>query len=250
MLLKDQAVIVTGGASGLGAATARKLAAQGAKVAMFDLNAKLAETVAAELKGVAVTCDVSDATRPKPRSRRRPRRMDPRACWSTAPASARQRVVGSEGPMPLDDFDKVITVNLIGTFNMLRLAATEMSKSSPATASAASSSTPLGRRLRRPDRPGGLFGLEGRHRRHDAADRARVRAVRRPRDDDRAGHVPDAAARQPAAGSQESLSAAIPFPPRLGHADEFAALALTSSRIRYLNGEEMRLDGAMRMAPK
>jgi NAD(P)-dependent dehydrogenase (short-subunit alcohol dehydrogenase family) len=61
MLLKDQAVIVTGGASGLGAATARKLAGQGAKVAVFDLNAKLAETVAAEIKGVAVACDVSDA---------------------------------------------------------------------------------------------------------------------------------------------------------------------------------------------
>ena len=80
MQLKDQVAIVTGGASGLGAATARRLAAQGAKVAVCDLNAKLAETVAAEIPGVAVACDVADAASPKPRSRRPPRRMVRHAC--------------------------------------------------------------------------------------------------------------------------------------------------------------------------
>ena len=89
MQLKDQAAIVTGGASGLGAATARKLAAQGAKVAVCDLNAKLAETVAAEIGGVAVACDVADAASAEAADRRgRRRRMARRACWSTAPASA------------------------------------------------------------------------------------------------------------------------------------------------------------------
>src|SRR5471032_879885 len=94
MQLKDQAVIVTGGASGLGAATARRLAKEGARVAVCDLNAKLAQSVAADI-GIA------------------------------------KRVFGREGPMPLADFDKVIRVNLIGSFNMLRLATAEMSKLEP-----------------------------------------------------------------------------------------------------------------------
>ena len=80
MQLKDQAAIVTGGASGLGAATARRLAAQGAKVAVCDLNAKLAETVAAEIKGVAVACDVADAASAEAAIARPPRRMVRRAC--------------------------------------------------------------------------------------------------------------------------------------------------------------------------
>ena len=87
MQLKDQAAIVTGGASGLGAATARRLAAQGAKVAVCDLNAKLAESVAAEIKGIAVACDVSDAASAEAAIATAPRRMDRRACWSIAPAS-------------------------------------------------------------------------------------------------------------------------------------------------------------------
>jgi len=87
MQLKDQAAIVTGGASGLGAATARRLAAAGAKVAVCDLNAKLAETVAAEIGGVAVVCDVSDAASAEaPSSRVQGPR--PAGCWSIAPASA------------------------------------------------------------------------------------------------------------------------------------------------------------------
>src|ERR1700730_3602569 len=111
MKLKDQAAIVTGGASGLGAATARRLAAQGARVAVCDLNAKLAESVAAEIGGVAVVCDVADA--------------------SSAEDAVAKRVSGREGPMPLTDFEKVIKVNLIGSFNMLRLATAEMSKLEP-----------------------------------------------------------------------------------------------------------------------
>ena len=81
MQLKDQAAIVTGGASGLGAATARRLAAQGAKVAVCDLNEKLAEAVAAEIGGVAVICDVSTRPRPKPPLPRQPQPMVRRACW-------------------------------------------------------------------------------------------------------------------------------------------------------------------------
>src|ERR1700759_282990 len=132
MQLKDQAAIVTGGASGLGAATARKLAAQGAKVAVFDLNAKLAESVAAEIKGIAVACDVSDAASAEAAIAAASKAHGPaRVLVNCAGIGVAKRVVGRDGPMALGDFDKVIKVNLIGTFNMLRLAATDMAKLEP-----------------------------------------------------------------------------------------------------------------------
>src|SRR3569832_2025650 len=132
MLLKDQAAIVTGGASGLGAATARKLAAQGAKVAVFDLNAKLAEEVAAEIKGTAVVCDVSDAAAAEAGIAQASKAHGPaRVLVNCAGIGVAKRVIGREGPMALADFDRVIRINLIGSFNMLRLASTEMSKLEP-----------------------------------------------------------------------------------------------------------------------
>src|SRR5256886_16673859 len=132
MQLKDQAAIVTGGASGLGAATARKLAAQGARVAVFDLNAKLAESVAAELKGVAVACDVSDAASAESAIAQAAKAHGPaRVLVNCAGIGVAKRVIGKEGPMPLTDFDRVIKVNLIGSFNMLRLATAEMAKLEP-----------------------------------------------------------------------------------------------------------------------
>src|SRR5579859_4166549 len=132
MQLKDQAAIVTGGASGLGAATARKLAAQGAKVAICDLNAKLAESVAAEIKGVAVACDVTDAASGEAAIAAAAKAHGPaRVLINCAGIGLAKRVVGREGPMPLADFDRVIKVNLIGSFNMLRLATVEMSKLEP-----------------------------------------------------------------------------------------------------------------------
>src|ERR1700686_2535291 len=132
MQLKDQAVIVTGGASGLGAATARRLASQGAKVAVCDLNARLAEAVAAEIKGVAVVCDVADAASAEAAIAAASKAHGPaRVLVNCAGIGVAKRVIGRDGPMPLADFDKVIRVNLIGSFNMLRLAATDMSKLEP-----------------------------------------------------------------------------------------------------------------------
>ena len=132
MQLKDQAAIVTGGASGLGAATARRLAAQGAKVAVCDLNAKLAESVAAEIKGVAVVCDVADASSAEAAVVAASKAHGPaRVLVNCAGIGVAKRVIGRDGPMPLADFDKVIKVNLIGSFNMLRLATAEMSKLEP-----------------------------------------------------------------------------------------------------------------------
>src|SRR3982751_5475898 len=132
MQLKDQAAIVTGGASGLGAATARRLAAQGAKVAVCDLNAKLAESVAAEIKGVAVVCDVADAASAEAAIATASKAHGAaRVLVNCAGIGAAKRVIGRDGPMPLADFDRIVRVNLIGSFNMLRLATAEMSKLEP-----------------------------------------------------------------------------------------------------------------------
>ena len=127
MQVKEQAAIVTGGASGLGAATARRLAAQGAKVAVCDLNAKLAETVAAEIGGTAVVCDVSDSASAEAAIAEAARAHGPaRILVNCAGIGVAKRVIGKEGPMALADFDRVIKVNLIGSFNMLRLATSAM----------------------------------------------------------------------------------------------------------------------------
>src|SRR5215472_6703954 len=132
MQLKGQAAIVTGGASGLGAATARRLAKEGAKVAVCDLNTKLAEAVAAEIGGVAVTCDVADASSGEAAIVAAAKAHGPaRVLINCAGIGVAKRVVGREGPMALADFDRVIRVNLIGSFNMLRLAAVDMSKLEP-----------------------------------------------------------------------------------------------------------------------
>src|SRR5205807_4187248 len=120
MQMKDQAAIVTGGASGLGAATARKLAALGARVAVCDLNAKLAESVAAEIGGVAVACDVSDAASAEAAIVAASKAHGAaRVLVNCAGIGVAKRVIGRDGPMPLADFDRVIKVNLIGSFNML-----------------------------------------------------------------------------------------------------------------------------------
>src|SRR5436853_6084269 len=121
MQLKDQAAIVTGGASGLGAATARKLSALGARVAVCDLNLKLAESVAAEIGGVAVACDVSDAASAEAAVAAVSKAHGPaRVLMNCAGIGVAKRVIGREWPMPRAGFDKLSKVNLIGSFDMPR----------------------------------------------------------------------------------------------------------------------------------
>ena len=253
MQLKDQAAIVTGGAAGLGAATARRLAAQGAKVAVCDLNAKLAETVAAEIGGVAVICDVSDAASAEAAVVAAARAHGPaRVLVNCAGIGAAKRVVGREGPMPLADFNRIIQVNLIGSFNMLRLATTEMSKLEPlaggergvviSTASVAAYDGQIGQSAYSASK-GGIVAMTLPIARELAQFGIRVLAIApglflTPL----LGGLPQEA--------QDSLSAAIPFPRRLGHADEFASLAMHMIDNPYLNGEVVRLDASLRMAPR
>src|ERR1700712_4351086 len=132
MKLSRIAAIVTGGGSGLGRATAAALAAKGAKVTVLDVNPAAAEETAKSFGGLAVACDVADeasvsAALAKAASARGPARI----LVNCAGMGAAKRVAGREGPHPLADFDKVIRVNLIGTFNMIRLAAAEMGKLEP-----------------------------------------------------------------------------------------------------------------------
>jgi NAD(P)-dependent dehydrogenase (short-subunit alcohol dehydrogenase family) len=253
MLLKDQAAIVTGGASGLGAATARKLAAQGAKVAVFDLNAKLAETVAAEIKGVAVTCDVADSASAEAAIAQAAKAHGPaRVLVNCAGIGVAKRVVGRDGPMALADFDKVIRVNLIGTFNMLRLAATDMSKLEPQesgergviinTASVAAYDGQIGQSAYSASK-GGIVGMTLPIARELAQFGVRVLTIA-------PGLFLTPLLANLPQEAQDSLAAAIPFPRRLGSPDEFAALALHMVENPYLNGEVVRLDGSLRMAPK
>ena len=253
MQLKDQAAIVTGGASGLGAATARRLAAQGAKVAVCDLNTKLAETVASEIGGVAVTCDVSSAASAEAAVAAAEKAHGPaRVLVNCAGIGVAKRVIGRDGAMPFADFDKVIQVNLNGTFNMIRLATTAMSKLEPLstgergvvvnTASVAAYDGQIGQAAYSASK-GGIVGMTLPIARELAQFGIRVLTI-----------APGLFLTPLLAGlpqeAQDSLAAAIPFPRRLGQADEFASLVLHMVDNPYLNGEVVRLDAALRMAPR
>jgi NAD(P)-dependent dehydrogenase (short-subunit alcohol dehydrogenase family) len=254
MQLKDMAAIVTGGASGLGAATARRLAAQGAKVAVCDLNAKLAESVAAEIKGTAILCDVSDAASAEAAVAQASKAHGPaRVLVNCAGIGVAKRVIGRDGPMPLADFDRVIRVNMIGTFNMLRLATAEMSKLEPLaatgergvvinTASVAAYDGQIGQAAYSASK-GGIVAMTLPIARELAQFGIRVLTIA-------PGLFLTPLLANLPQEAQDSLAASIPFPRRLGHADEFASLALHMIDNPYLNGEVVRLDAALRMAPK
>ncbi|WP_407177165.1 SDR family NAD(P)-dependent oxidoreductase [Bradyrhizobium sp. STM 3562] len=253
MLLKDQAAIVTGGASGLGAATARKLAAQGAKVAVCDLNAKLAESVAAEIKGTAIVCDVSESTAAEAAIAQAEKAHGPaRVLVNCAGIGVAKRVVGRDGAMPLADFEKVIKINLIGSFNMLRVATAAMSKLEPLasgergvvinTASVAAYDGQIGQAAYSASK-GGIVAMTLPIARELAQFGIRVMTIA-------PGLFLTPLLSNLPQEAQDSLAAAIPFPHRLGQAEEFASLALHMIDNPYLNGEVVRLDGALRMAPK
>jgi NAD(P)-dependent dehydrogenase (short-subunit alcohol dehydrogenase family) len=132
MEIKGQAAVVTGGASGLGAATARALGAAGAKVAVLDVNEKAAAEVAASINGIAAACDVADSASAEAALKQAAAAHGPaRVLINCAGIGPAKRIVGRDGPMPLADYERVIRVNLIGTFNMMRLAAAAMQKIEP-----------------------------------------------------------------------------------------------------------------------
>ena len=253
MKLGGQTALVTGGASGLGAATARALARAGAKVAVLDVNAEAAASLAKEVGGVAIACDVADAKSAEAAvARARSEHGAARVLINCAGIGPAQRIVGREGPMPLEAFKRVIDVNLIGSFNLMRLAAAEMG-GLPAlddgergviisTASVAAYEGQIGQAAYSASK-GGIVALTLPAAREFARSGIRVNAI-----------APGLFATPLLLGMpqnvQESLAASVPFPTRFGKPEEYAALVLHIVENAMINGEVIRLDGALRMAPK
>ncbi len=253
MDIKGQAAIVTGGASGLGAACARALAAAGAKVAVFDVNAKAAAEVAIDINGIALACDVADAGAAEAAVKQAAADHGPaRVLVNCAGIGPAKRIVGRDGPMPLADFERVIRVNLIGTFNMMRLAAAAMQTLAPladgergvivSTASVAAFEGQIGQSAYASSK-GGVAALTLPAAREFSQFGVRVLAIA-------PGIFGTPMLRALPQEVQDSLGASVPFPKRLGAPSEFAALVLHCVRNSYLNGEVIRLDGALRMAPR
>ncbi|HEY5215294.1 MAG TPA: SDR family NAD(P)-dependent oxidoreductase [Pseudolabrys sp.] len=253
MELKGHAAVVTGGASGLGAATARALAAAGSKVAIFDVNEKAAREVATDIGGIALTCDVADSASGEAAVRQAAEAHGPaRILVNCAGVGPAKRIVGRDGPMPLADFERVIKINLIGTFNMMRLVAASMQPLDltadgergviVSTASVAAFDGQIGQAAYASSK-GGVAALTLPAAREFAQFGIRVMAIA-------PGIFGTPMLRALPQEAQDSLGASVPFPKRLGNPSEFAALVMHCIRNGYLNGEVIRLDGALRMAPR
>jgi NAD(P)-dependent dehydrogenase (short-subunit alcohol dehydrogenase family) len=253
MDIAGHGAIVTGGASGLGAATARMLAQAGAKVAIFDVNQKAAAEVAIDVNGIAIACDVTDAAATeKAFAKAAADHGVARILINCAGVGPAKRIVGRDGPMPLEEFARVISVNLVGTFNAMRLAAAAMQALTPlaegergvivCTASVAAYEGQIGQAAYAASK-GGVVGLVMPAAREFAQFGIRVDAIAPGIFSTPMLHaLPEAA--------QQSLAAAVPFPKLLGQPPQFAALVRHIIENRYLNGETIRLDGALRMAPR
>lgn len=254
MEVKGLAAVVTGGGSGMGAETARKLAAAGAKVALLDINKANAETVAKEIGGIAIECDVSsDASATAAFAAAKEANGPVRILMNCAGIAPAARVVGREGPHDLDFFAKVLTVNLVGTFNMLRLAAAEMSTLEPVndtgergviinTASVAAFEGQIGQAAYSASK-GGVVGMTLPAARELARFGVRVVTIA-------PGLIGTPMLLSMPQEVQDSLVATTLFPKRLGLPEEYAKLALHVIDNAMINGETIRLDGAVRLAPK
>jgi NAD(P)-dependent dehydrogenase (short-subunit alcohol dehydrogenase family) len=253
MDFKNVPAVVTGGASGLGEGSARALAAAGAKVAIFDLNEERGRQIAEELGGIFVRCDVSSAESAEAAFAAAREAHGPCGiavnCAGIAPAG---KIVGKEGPMPLEDFNKVIQVNLVGSFNIMRLAAAEMATREAnddgergviiSTASIAAYEGQIGQVAYSASK-GGVVAMTLQAARELARSGIRVNTI-----------APGIFMTPMMTGFpqevQDSLAATLPFPQRLGRPEEYGMLVEQIVKNPLLNGETIRLDCALRMAPK
>ncbi len=253
MELAGKAAVITGGASGLGAATAEALARAGAKVAVVDRNETAAKATAERIGGLAIAADVADAASAEAAvARARATNGPVRVLVNCAGVADAGRIIGREGPLPLAAFEKVISVNLVGTFNMLRLAAAEMATLEPEkdgergvvinTASVAAFEGQVGQAAYAASKAG-VVGLTIQAARDLARSGIRVVTIA-------PGLIDTPMFGGLAEEVRASLAASVPFPARLGEPVEYAALALHIVANRYLNGETIRLDGALRMGPR
>lgn len=253
MQIADKIFVISGGGSGLGAAVARMAAQAGAKPVLLDLNEAAGQALADELGGLFVRTDVTDAAEGEAAIRAALDaygRIDVAvSCAGVAPG---EKIVGRNGPHRLDSFARAISINLIGTFNMLRLAADAMSRNEPDeggergvivnTASIAAYDGQIGQTAYAASK-GGVAALTLPAARELAQHGIRVVTT-----------APGIFGTPMMAGLpqevQDSLGGTVPFPPRLGHPAEHAALVRHIVENTYLNGEVIRLDGALRMAPR
>jgi len=254
MKIEGQAALVTGGASGLGEATARELARLGAKVAVFDVNLERAERVAADIGGVACRCDITDTASLEAAIARATAAHGPaRILMNIAGIGTAKRVVGRDGnPAPLEEFARVVNINLVGTYNASRLFAAQCVKLPPLeggergvmmfTASVAAFDGQVGQQAYSASKSG-LVGMTLPMARDLAQHGIRVCTVA-------PGLFATPLLKELPEAVQQSLAASIPFPPRLGKPEEFAELACHIVTNGHLNGEVIRLDGALRMAPR
>ena len=252
MDIAGKVFIVTGGASGLGEGTARMLAANGAQVVVADLQAERGAAVAAEIGGVFVRCDVSqeaDGQAVVVAAVGLGKLMGLINCAGIAPAV---KTVGKDGAHPLGTFSKTITVNLIGSFNMIRLAAEAMAKNEPestgergvliSTASVAAYDGQMGQAAYAASK-GGVVGMTLPIARDLARNGIRNMTI-----------APGIFGTPMMFGMpqaiQDALAASVPFPSRLGTPQDYAKLVKHIVENDMLNGEVIRLDGAIRLAPK
>ena len=253
------AAVVTGGASGLGEATARALAAQGVKVAIFDMNEATGEAVAKDIGGVFckvnVTSDADvDAGFEKARAAHGQERIlvNCAGTGNAAKTASRDKATGETKHFPLDAFDRIIQINLVGTFRCIAKSAKGMLDLTPLedgergaivnTASVAAEDGQMGQAAYSASK-GGVVGMTLPIARDLAAENIRVNTILPGIfDTPLLGRAPEAV--------KAALAAQVPFPKRLGRPEEYAELAETLITCGYMNGEDIRLDGAIRMAPR
>ena len=253
MNLQNVSAIVTGGASGLGAATARALSGAGARVAVLDMNFSMAQKIAEEIGGVGIECNVADETSAiRAFDIVKTKHGVASVLINCAGIGTSGRIVGKNGPMPLADFSKVIEVNLIGTFNMMRLAAAGMMATDArqdgergviiSTTSVAAYEGQIGQAAYAASK-GGIVSLTLPAAREFAQFGIRVNAIA-------PGLFSTPLLQGLTDDAKQSLASAIPFPKRLGAAEEFAKLVLHIIDNSYINGEVIRIDAALSMQPK
>lgn len=254
--IKDIVAVVTGGASGMGETTARMLAEKGAKVAIWDMNKSAAEKIAHEIGGKAFECDITeeDSITECLQNTYKAFGSAPRIVVNCAGILIPARICGREGPADLDHFEKVVRVNLIGSFNVLRLTAHEMTKMPVLdeesgergifinTASIAAYEGQIGQAAYSASK-GGIVSMTLPAARELGKFGVRVMTIA-------PGTVETPMMASVKAEYREAIEAAIPYPPRMAKPEEFASLALHIIDNEYLNGETIRLDGAARLAAK
>jgi NAD(P)-dependent dehydrogenase (short-subunit alcohol dehydrogenase family) len=253
------AAVVTGGASGLGEATVRHLAAQGVKCAIFDMNEAKGEEVAKEVGGVFCKCNVTseeevDAAFAKARAAHGQERILVN-CAGTGNAiktAGRDKATGETKHFPLDAFNLIIQINLVGTFRCIAKSAKGMLDLEPLedgergaivnTASVAAEDGQMGQAAYSASK-GGVVGMTLPIARDLASEGIRVNTIL-------PGIFDTPLMRGAPEAVKQALANSVPFPKRLGQADDYAQLALTMITNGYFNGEDVRLDGAIRMAPR